>query len=414
MTPERKQAALKAFEEILRRASQKHASDLHLKAGLPPIVRVNGSLFYLAEDAKETVSRLTNEHMLEWAYALMATRQKERYEAGEEVDLGFEVPGAGRFRINLCQQRGNPRLVCRYIPDSIRTIKDLDLPPVVTELTNAQRGLILVTGATGSGKSTTLAALIDQIARTQSTHIITIEDPIEFVFKDRKSIVTQREVGLDTRSFAYALKYALRQDPDVILVGEMRDEETIQMALNAAETGHLVFSTLHTVDAAETINRILGTVNGGMQTAVRAQLASVLVGVLSQRLLRSADGKGRIAALEILLSNQRVRDMISDPARTIDLHRAIEDSADVGMQTFDQGLMKLVREGKITKEEALLNCSNVRDFQMRLEGVVSGDWMAEPQEKAANRAQQVQQAMDNKNLAIEIESFAHPVQKKKK
>jgi twitching motility protein PilT len=223
--------------------------------------------------------------------------------------------------------------------------------------------MILVTGATGSGKSTTLAAIIDYIARSRSCHIVTIEDPIEFVFKDRKSIVTQREVGMDTQNFVQALKYALRQDPDVLLVGEMRDEETIMMALNAAETGHLVLSTLHTVDAAETINRVLGSVSAGMQAAVRSQLGSVLVGVVSQRLLRRKDNKGRIAAVEILISNQRVKDMISDPARTTDLARVIEESNSVGMQTFDQSLMSLFQLGLISKEEAMNSCSNLRDLK---------------------------------------------------
>ncbi len=337
-------------------------------------MRVNGDLYYLGDDAGENISRLTNPQLVNWAHALMNARQWERYENGEEVDLGYELPQHARFRINICQQRGNPRLVCRYIPDLIKPIEELGIPSVVKELTTAKRGLILVTGATGSGKSTTLAAMIDNIARHRSCHIVTIEDPIEFIFKDRKSIVTQREVGLDTRNFVQALKYALRQDPDVLLVGEMRDEETILMALNAAETGHLVLSTLHTVDATETINRILGSVSGAMQASVRAQLASVIVGVVSQRLIRRKDSKQRIPAVEIMLNNARVREMISDPARTGDLRRAIEESQNSGMQSFDQSLMSLFRRSLITKEEALLHCSNVRDFQLRLEGVVSGQW----------------------------------------
>ncbi len=372
---------------------------------------MNGRLYYLGDDAADDVSRLTNPLLFQFAYALMTERQAERYENGEEVDLGYEIPGAGRFRINLCQQRSNPRLVCRYIPDVIPSFDELCLPSVVGELAMVKRGLILVTGATGSGKSTTLAALIDQIARNRSCHIVTIEDPIEFVFKDRKSIVTQREVGLDTRSFVDALKYALRQDPDVILVGEMRDYETIHMALNAAETGHLVLSTLHTVDAPETINRILGTVPGDVQQAVRSQLASVIVGVLSQRLLRRADGKGRIPALEILLKNQRITDMILDPARTKDLQRAIGESQSSGMQTFDQSLMGLFQQGRITKEEALNYCSNVRDFQLRLAGIVSGDWRekeAREQQKETSRADQIQQVLDSENEEhkIEIEGLA--------
>lgn len=403
-------AELQQLELILKRAIEKKASDVHLKAGLPPIVRVNGNLFYLGEEAGESISRLTTSVLHEFAYALMNERQREHYENGEEVDLGYEVNGSGRFRINLCQQRSNPRLVCRHIPDQIRTLEELTAPVSVQDLIANHRGLILVTGATGSGKSTTLAAMIDQIARTRSCHIITIEDPIEFSFKDRKSIVTQREVGLDTRSFAKALKYALRQDPDVILVGEMRDEETIMMALSAAETGHLVLSTLHTVDASETINRILGSISSGMQAQVRSQLSSVLIGVVSQRLLRRKDGKGRIPATEILITNQRVKDMIADPSRTADLHRVIEESQSMGMQTFDQSLMDLFKKELITKEEALNHCTNFQDFQLRLEGVVAGEWKEKTEVPHTTRAQKVKEAMANEQLVtnhtIEIETLS--------
>ncbi len=338
----------------------------------------------------------------------MNPTQLARYEAGEEVDLGYELSGAGRFRINVCQQRSNPRMVCRHIPDLIRSMKELMLPPMVeSKIATAQRGLILVTGATGSGKSTTLASLIDFIARTRSCHILTIEDPIEFVFRDRKSVVTQREVALDTRSFAHALKYALRQDPDVILVGEMRDEETVMMALNAAETGHLVLSTLHTVDATETINRVLGMVTEGMQQAVRSQLASVLIGIVSQRLVKKGDGKSRVPACEVLLNNVRVKEMISDPARTQELARVIEESNSFGMQSFDQSLMWLFEKKHITKEEALTHCTNVRDFQLRLSGIVGGgDWgNQEGIIDEVDRKTQVKEMLndDAANNSIEIE-----------
>lgn len=412
--PEKRQSVIQEFEQILKRAVDKGASDLHLKAGLPPIVRVNGRLYYLGEDAAEKVSRLTNEQLVNFSYALMNDRQVERYENGEEVDLGYEVSGVGRFRINICQQRSNPRLVCRHIPDVIPSFEELCLPPIVSELVTVnKRGLILVTGATGSGKSTTLATMIDQIARTRSCHIVTIEDPIEFVFKDRKSIVTQREVGLDTHNFVKALKYALRQDPNVILVGEMRDQETITMALNAAETGHLVLSTLHTVDATETINRVLGSVSEGLQGAVRAQLASVLVAVISQRLLRRKDGQGRIVACEILLMNARVRDMVQDPKRTQDLLKAIEESNSEGMQSFDQSLMTLFQKDLISKEEALHNCSNIRDFQLRLGGIVSGDWREKDAEGEASRAKQIKDvlASDGTQAPIEIEGIESPKKK---
>lgn len=410
-----KQTALQEFEFILKRATEKHASDLHLKSGLPPIVRVNGNLFYLGDESKENITRLTPEHLKVWVNALLNVRQKEIYEAGEEVDLGFELQGGGRFRINICQQRGLPRMVCRYIPDKIPAIDELNLPPVVKTLAAIPRGMLLVTGATGSGKSTTLAAIIDHIARTQSCHIVTIEDPIEFIFKDRRSVVTQREIGIDTRTFPRALKYALRQDPDVILVGEMRDEETVEMAINAAETGHLVLSTLHTTDAPETINRIIGSVPGKSNAAVRAQLAATLIGVISQRLLLRADKKGRVAAHEVMINNARVRDMIIDPERTIQIRMAIEESENIGMCSFDQSLMRLYRTRQITEEEALANCSNVRDFQMRLQGVVSTQ---NPSEDSGSPGQAIEfTGMTNMGPSdlgpiIEIESVPGPRKKR--
>lgn len=338
------------------------------------MVRVNGNLFYLGNDSNESIVRLTDSQLEAWSSTLMTGRQKDAYQRGEEVDLGYEIPGGGRYRINLCQQRGRPRMVCRYIPDTIRSLEDLELPQAVHSLLTSKRGLLLVTGATGSGKSTTLAAMIDHIARTRSCHIITIEDPIEFAFKDRRSIVTQREVGMDTHSFNTALKYALRQDPDVILVGEMRDPETIHMALTAAETGHLVLSTLHTNDATETINRILASVEGDTQSTVRMQLASVLIGVISQRLIQRLDKKGRVAAVEILVNNTRIGDLILDPARTAEIRDVLDDSPDLGMQSFDKSLIDHCKNGIISQEEAIAQCTNPRDFKLRLGGVTSGDW----------------------------------------
>lgn len=411
MSPEQKQTVLQEFEFILKRATEKHASDLHLKSGLPPIVRVNGNLFYLGDESKENITRLTPEHLRVWVNALLNNRQKEAYEAGEEIDLGFELQSGGRFRINICQQRGLPRLVCRYIPDRILTIDELGLPPAVKQLALSARGLLLVTGATGSGKSTTLAAIIDHIARTQSCHIVTIEDPIEFIFKDRRSVVTQREIGIDTRTFPKALKYALRQDPDVILVGEMRDEETVEMAINGAETGHLVLSTLHTNDASETINRVIGSMPSKSNAAVRAQLASTLIGVISQRLIPRADKKGRIAAHEIMVCNARVREMIIDPERTISIRNAIEESENIGMCSFDQSLMRLYRQKLISEEEALANCTNVRDFQMRLQGVVSTQ--PSPENNPENQFSAPKVDFGNFGPSIEIESVAVPNRKKK-
>jgi twitching motility protein PilT len=397
MLPKKQQkveSPLAQFEQILKRASDKKASDIHLKAGLPPIVRVYGSLYYLTSEAGEVIPRLTHLDLNNLCDHLMNERQKARYEAGEEVDLAHEILGMGRFRINICQQRSFPRFVCRLIPDQIKTFSELGLPPVVEDLALSGRGLVLVTGATGSGKSSTIAAMIDHIARNTSSHIVTLEDPIEYSFKDRKSIITQREVGIDTKNFAQALKYALRQDPDVILVGEMRDEETILMALTAAETGHLVLSTLHTSDAVETVNRIVGSVSSGYQEQTRSQLAAVLVGVVSQRLVSRADGQGRVPALEILLANHRAKDMILDPKRTSDLHRVILESSNLGMQTFDENLMSLFQQGVITKEEALKNCSNLQDFQLRLEGIVAGVVVEQEEKVVLSRAQKVQEALN--------------------
>jgi twitching motility protein PilT len=397
MLPKKQQkveSPLAQFEQILKRASDKKASDIHLKAGLPPIVRVYGSLYYLTSEAGEVIPRLTHLDLNNLCDHLMNERQKARYEAGEEVDLAHEILGMGRFRINICQQRSFPRFVCRLIPDQIKTFSELGLPPVVEDLALSGRGLVLVTGATGSGKSSTIAAMIDHIARNTSSHIVTLEDPIEYSFKDRKSIITQREVGIDTKNFAQALKYALRQDPDVILVGEMRDEETILMALTAAETGHLVLSTLHTSDAVETVNRIVGSVSSGYQEQTRSQLAAVLVGVVTQRLVSRADGQGRVPALEILLANHRAKDMILDPKRTSDLHRVILESSNLGMQTFDENLMSLFQQGVITKEEALKNCSNLQDFQLRLEGIVAGVVVEQEEKVVLSRAQKVQEALN--------------------
>lgn len=331
-----------------------------------------GNLYYLSSEAGDVFPRLTHSDLAQFSFQLMNERYRARYENGEEIDLAYEILGVGRFRINICQQRSFPRFVCRLIPEHIKNFAELGLPAVVENLAQAGRGLVLVTGATGTGKSTTLAAMIDHIARNTSSHIVTLEDPIEYSFKDRKSIITQREIGIDSRSFSQALKYALRQDPDVILVGEMRDEETIRLALSAAETGHLVLSTLHTHDTVETVNRVLGSISSSYQEQIRIQLASVLVGVISQRLVLKADGSGRIPAVEVLVTNQRVKDMILDPKRTADLPKAIRESSYLGMQTFDDHLMQLSKTGVITKEEALKNCTNIQDFQLKFKGVEAG------------------------------------------
>ncbi len=353
------------LNEILQVALRGGASDIHLKAGLPPMFRVDGSLVPL-KDAR----RLPPEEIGRMAFGLMNDYQKEKFKAQNELDLAYGVPGLGRFRVNVFQQRGTIGVVLRVIPFKISTIEQLMLPKILEKISGEQRGLILVTGTTGSGKSTTLAAMIDHINANETCHIMTIEDPIEFLIRDKRSIVNQREVGVDTLSFAHALKSALRQDPDVILVGEMRDHETIETALTAAETGHLVLSTLHTLDATESIARIVSAFPPHQQKQVRLQLGSVLRAVVSQRLVPRADGKGRVGAIEVLVCNTRVREMIEDKDRTKEIPTAIAQSyTTYGMQTFDQSLMMLFKQGLITYDEALRQSTNPDDFALRVSGI---------------------------------------------
>jgi twitching motility protein PilT len=353
------------LNEILQVALRAGASDIHLKAGLPPMFRVDGSLVPL-RDAR----RLPPEEVARMGFGLMNEYQRAKYEQTSEVDLAYGVPGLGRFRVNVFQQRGTIGVVLRVIPFKIQTIEQLMLPRILEKVAGEQRGLVLVTGTTGSGKSTTLAAMIDHINATETCHIMTIEDPIEFLIRDKRSIVNQREVGVDTMSFGQALKSALRQDPDVILVGEMRDLETIETALTAAETGHLVMSTLHTLDATETVNRIISAFPPYQQKQVRLQLGSVLKAVISQRLVPRADGKGRVPAIEVLLATARVRELIEDKDRTKEIPDAISQGhTTYGMQTFDQSLMALLRSHLITYEEALRQATNPDDFALRVSGV---------------------------------------------
>src|SRR5688572_26038504 len=327
--------------------------------------RVDGSLVPL-KDGK----RLPPEEVARMAFGIMNEFQKEKFKASNEVDLAYGVPGLGRFRVNVFQQRGTIGAVLRVIPFKIMSIKELLLPPVLEKIALEERGLVLVTGTTGSGKSTTLAAMIDHINANETNHIMTIEDPIEFLIRDKRSIVNQREVGVDTMSFSQALKSALRQDPDVILVGEMRDLETIETALTAAETGHLVMATLHTLDATETINRIISAFPPYQQKQVRLQLASILKAVVSQRLIPRADGKGRIAAVEVLKATARVRELIEDKDRTKEIPDAIAQGHQTyGMQTFDQSLMQLVRNGLVSYDEAHRQSTNPDDFALRFSGI---------------------------------------------
>jgi twitching motility protein PilT len=355
------------LNDILRVALQWRASDIHLKAGLPPMLRVDGELVPLNE-----AGRLSPEQTAQIAYAIMNPVQREKFQERLDADLAYGVQGLGRFRVNVFQQRGAIGLVLRSIPYKIQTIEGLMLPKVIESLALEQRGLILVTGTTGSGKSTSLASIIDHINNHRTCHVVTIEDPIEFLIRDKRSIIDQREVGADTLTFASALKAALRQDPDVILVGEMRDLETIETALLAAETGHLVLSTLHTLDATETIHRIVSVFPSHQQQQIRLQLAAVLRACISQRLVPRADGLGRVPAVEILIANALVRELVESAERTKEIRDVIARShTSYGMQTFDQSLMWLWRQGYITYEEALRQSTNPSDFALRASGIAA-------------------------------------------
>jgi twitching motility protein PilT len=362
-----------ALNDILKVAIKGGASDIHLKSGLPPMFRVDGGLVPLKNG-----ERMMPDEIQKIAFDIMNPVQQARFDENREADLAYGIAGLGRFRVNCFQQRGTVGIVFRVIPFGVKTAEQLHLPKVVENISHENRGLILVTGTTGSGKSTTLAAMIEQINSDRTCHIMTIEDPIEFLIRDRRSIVNQREIGVDTHSFANALRAALRQDPDVILVGEMRDFETIETALTAAETGHLVMSTLHTLDATETINRIISVFPPHQQKQVRLQLAAILKAVISQRLVPRADGRGRVPALEVLVSTAYTRELIGDKDRTKEIPEAIAKGfTTYGMQTFDQSLMQLVKEGLVTYEEALKNVSNPDDFALRYRGIAStsdGNW----------------------------------------
>ncbi|HVG34058.1 MAG TPA: type IV pilus twitching motility protein PilT [Pyrinomonadaceae bacterium] len=355
------------IDDLLRNVTAHGASDLHIKAGAFPFMRLGGELRPVVDSV-----RLTQEDTLDMAFSMMSNRQKQRFKEVNEADIAYGIPGVGRFRANVFQQRGTVSIVLRVIPDQVRTSSELGLPPVIEKIMDERRGLILVTGATGSGKSTTLAAMIDRINATRSGHIVTIEDPIEFLHRDKRSFISQREVDVDTRSFAEALRGALRQDPDVILVGEMRDYETIETALAAAETGHLVLSTLHTLDATETITRIVSSVPAHQQKSVRIQLAGILKAVVSMRLVRAARGAGRVPAIEIMIATGLIRDCIINEEKTSQIREAIAaGSTQYGMQSFDQSLFNLYQSGLITLEEALRHASNADEFRMRISGILS-------------------------------------------
>ncbi|MFO0722267.1 MAG: type IV pilus twitching motility protein PilT [Myxococcota bacterium] len=355
------------LNDILGIALRGGASDIHFKAGLPPMFRVHGTLMPLKDAA-----RLSAEDTQKMALSIMNAYQRDRFKQFNELDMSYGAPGLGRFRVNVFQQRGTIAIAFRAIPFKIRTIEELRLPKVLEHIALEDRGLVLVTGATGSGKSTTLAAMIDHINNMETCHVMTIEDPIEFLHRDKRSIVNQREVGVDTLSFGQALKSALRQDPDVILVGEMRDLETTSTAITAAETGHLVMSTLHTLDATETINRVVSIFPPHQQKQVRLQLGATLKAIICQRLVPTIDGQGRAAALEILRNTPRIRELLEDKDRSKELPEAIaEGHTTYGMQSFDQSLMQLYKSGLVSFEEAKRNSSNPGNFALRVQGISS-------------------------------------------
>ncbi len=363
---------LTRIDDLLRMAMSFGSSDLHLRAGSTPVIRVDGELRPMSGSAK-----LSQDETLEMAFSMMSNRQKQHFKEVYEVDIGYGVSGLGRFRVNIFQQRNSIGIVARVISDEIRNFAQLGLPPVLNSIADELRGLILVTGTTGSGKSTTLAAVVDHINENRNSHIVTIEDPIEFLHKDKESFITQREVDVDTRSFAEALRGSLRQDPDVILVGEMRDLETIETALVAAETGHLVLSTLHTLDAQETLTRIISAFPPYQQKSIRIQLAGLLKAVVSQRLMKSVKTGSRVPAVEVLISTPLIRDYILHEDKTSSIRDVIAaGTSQYGMQTFDQSLFYLYQSGMIALEEALRGATNPDEFRLRLAGIQNTSAMA--------------------------------------
>ncbi len=356
------------LDRVLNAARQLGASDVHLKAGLPPIFRIKGELRTVRD-----VPALTREAIAGFAMHMMSDKQKAQFEDLLDLDLAYGTPDGVRYRVNLFQQRGSVGMVLRLIPPEVPPFERLNLPKTVLDLTTNSRGIVLVTGVTGSGKSTTLAAMVDYINTQNAYHIVTVEDPIEYTFRDKRSVINQREIGFDTQSFSRALRAALRQDPDVILVGEMRDPETAGSPITAAETGHQELTTLHTADATETINRIISMFATHQQQQARLSLASVLRGVISQRLLPRADGKGMVPALEIMVNTERVREMIEDPHRTREIKDAIAQGLHpYGMVSFDQSLASLVKQKLVTYEEAVKHSSSPSDFALLFRGVSGG------------------------------------------
>ena len=356
------------LDQVLQTARQLGASDVHLKVGLPPVFRIRGDLRTVRD-----MPPLNNEVVATFALNMMNEAQRRSFDQDHDVDLAYGDEGGNRYRVNIYRQRGFTGMALRVIPPEVPPFERLNLPQVVLTLADEPRGLVLVTGATGSGKSTTLAAMVDFVNSRRAAHIVTIEDPIEYVHRDKRSIINQRELGADTTTFSRALRAALRMDPDIVQVGEMRDSETIETALHAAETGHMVISTLHTVDAVETVNRIIATFPAYQQSQIRIQLASVLRGVISMRLVPRADGLGMIPAIEVLVNTARVHDLILDPDRTRDIHEAIVAGRNpYGMMSFDQSLLELVQRRLVSYEDAHAASTRPADFALAWRGIAAG------------------------------------------
>jgi twitching motility protein PilT len=364
------EGSMKSVDDLLRKVSETGASDLHLKVGSPPMIRVDGELMNLEEPV------CNPDDTKDYAASLMSDKQIRRFSETNEIDFAYSAVNVGRFRVNVYRQRGAISIALRRVVTQVPDFAELNLPPIVQKLALEPRGLVLVTGTTGSGKTTTLAAMIDHINHNLRKHIVTIEDPIEILHRDQKCMINQREVGLDTENYNTALKYVLRQDPDIIFIGEMRDQETVRTALTAAQTGHFVMSTVHTIDAAETVNRIIDFFPLYQQKQVRLMLAGCLKGIVSQRLLVRSDGRGRVPAVEVMIMTGRIREMILDPAQTHQITTAVQEGDFYGMQTFDQSLLGLYEKGLINLPDAQMIASNPHDFRLMVQSrghLASGD-----------------------------------------
>jgi twitching motility protein PilT len=352
---------MKSIDELLAQVAKAGASDLHIKVGSPPMIRVDGELKNLEEPP------CSPDDTKDYAASLMSEKQIRRFSETNEIDFAYSATQVGRFRVNVYRQRGTISIALRQVMTQVPDFAGLHLPPAVQKLALEPRGMVLVTGSTGSGKTTTLAAMLDHINHHLRKHIVTIEDPIEILHRDHRCIVNQREVGLDTENYGTALKYVLRQDPDIIFIGEMRDQETVRTALTAAQTGHFVLSTLHTIDAAETVNRIIDFFPLYQQKQVRIMLAGSLRGIVSQRLLVRADGGGRVPAVEVMVMTGRIRDLILDPAQTHQIRNAVQEGEFYGMQTFDQSLLDLYERGLINLSDAQLAATSPHDFRLMVQ-----------------------------------------------